>query len=249
MAHSPRPTRYSSLSLQEVVCLCAGPCDDAAWEEFVARVGRPISLTIMRTASLWGEASRSLVEDLVQITYLKLWEDGCRLLRDFALQHPEAILGYLKKTAANATHDYFKHGRSQSSGGDNAHVSTSDVDPEAGKQVHGSQEKIAFGVFLTEIDEHLKHCLTGPDQERDRMIFWLYFRQGMSTKEIASLPTIGLGTKGVGSVIERLKHGIREQIVGPGSDSNRDQDKAKSKFPQEVVIGLYGAPEYGTSIR
>jgi RNA polymerase sigma-70 factor (ECF subfamily) len=206
------------MSLKDVVCLCAGPGDNAAWEEFVSRVGKPISLTIMRTASLWGEPSRPLVEDLVQITYFKLWEGGCRLLRDFAIQHPEAILGYLKKTAANATHDYFKHGRSQSSGGEQLHISTSDVDPEAGKDVHGSQEKIAFGVFLNEIDEHLKRGLTGPDQERDRMIFWLYFRQGMSTKEIASLPTMGLGAKGVGSVIERVKHGIREQILGIGSD-------------------------------
>jgi RNA polymerase sigma-70 factor (ECF subfamily) len=70
---------------------------------------------------------------------------------------------------------------------------------------------------LYEIDEHLKRSLSGSDQERDRMIFWLYFRQGMSTKEIASLPTIGLGTKGVGSVIDRLKHSIREQILGAGS--------------------------------
>src|SRR5215469_13707506 len=71
--------------------------------------------------------------------------------------------------------------------------------PEAGKEVHGSQERVAFEVFLIEIDEQLKRCVNGPDQERDRMIFWLYFRQGMSTKEIASLPTIGLGAKGVGS--------------------------------------------------
>jgi len=179
-------------------------------------------------ASLWGEPSRSLVEDLVQVTYLKLWEGGCRLLRDFAIQRPEAILGYLKKTAANATHDYFKHGHSQSSGGDEPHVSTSDVEPKAGKEVHGSQEKIAFEVFLNEIDAHLKRCLTGPDQERDRMIFWLYFRQGMSTKEIASLPTVGLGAKGVGSVIERLKHGIREQILESRSDSD-DGEEAESK--------------------
>lgn len=215
--------RYSSLSLKDVVCLCAGPRDDEAWEEFVSRVGKPISLTIMRTACLWGEPSRSLVDDLVQLTCLKLWEDGCRLLRDFAIQHPNLILGYIKKTAANTTRDYFKHRHSQSSGGDKPHVSTSDVDPEAGKQVHGSQERIAFGVFLKEIDEHLKHCLTGPDQERDRTIFWLYFRQGMSTKEIASLPTIGLTAKGVGSVIERLKHDIREQIVGSRSDSDDDR--------------------------
>jgi RNA polymerase sigma factor (sigma-70 family) len=221
--NTPKATRYSSLSLKDVVCLCAGPRDDEAWEEFVSRVGKPISLTIIRTASLWGELSRSLVEDLVQATYLKLWEDGCRLLRDFAVQHPEAILGYLKKTAANAAHDYFKHVHSQSSGGDRPQVSTSDVDPEAGNEAPGSQARIAFEVLLNEIDEHLKRGLTGPDQKRDRMIFWLYFRQGMSTKEIASLPTIRLGAKGVGSVIERLKHCIREQILGSRPDSDDAQ--------------------------
>ena len=211
------------MSLQDVVGLCAGPCDDEAWEEFVSRVGKPISLIILRTASLWGEPSRSLVEDLIQVTYLKLWEGGCRLLRDFAVRRPEAILGYLKKTAANATHDYFKHGRSQSSGGEHFHVSTEEIDPEAGKEAHGSEEKIEFGVFLAEIDAHLSRCLSGPDAERDRMIFWLYFRQGMSTKEIATLPGIGLGTKGVGSVIERLKHGIREQILGGDLASVEDE--------------------------
>jgi RNA polymerase sigma-70 factor (ECF subfamily) len=226
MSSGHRSTRYSSLSLKDVVCLCAGSGDNEAWEEFLSRVGKPISLTIMRTASLWGEPSRTLVEDLVQVTYLKLWEGGCRLLRDFAIQRPEAILGYLKKTAANATHDYFRHGHSQSSGGDEPHVSTSDIDPEVEKGAQGSEGRIAFGIFLKEIDEHLKHCLTGPDQERDRIIFWLYFRQGMSTREIASLPTIGLGIKGVGSVIERLKHGIREQIIGSASNSDDAQELA-----------------------
>ena len=104
MSSISRPTRYSSLSLKDVVCLCAGPCDEAAWEEFVSRVGKSISLAIMRTAALWGQASQSVVEDLVQVTYVKLWEDGCRLLRDSAIQHPEAISGYLKKTAANVLH-------------------------------------------------------------------------------------------------------------------------------------------------
>lgn len=223
---SPRPMRHSSLSLKDVVCLCADPRDDEAWEKFVARTRKPISLTIIRTASLWGEASAWLVEDLAQETYVKLWKDGCRHLRDFAIQHPDdpPILRYIKKTAANTTYDYFKHHRSQTSGGDKPHISTSEVDPEAGNQVHGSQGRIAFGVFLREIDEHLKHCLTGPDQKRDRTIFWLYFRQGMSTKEIASLPTIELTAQGVGSVIERLKHGIREQIVGFRSDSADDEE-------------------------
>lgn len=250
MSNLSRSTRYSSLSLQDVICLCAGPRDDEAWNEFVSRVGRSISLTILRTASSWGEPSPSLVEDLAQITYLKLWEGGCRLLRDFAIQHPDAILGYIKRTAVNATHDHFKHERSQSSGGDNPHVSTSDVDPEAGGEAHGSEEKIAFEVFLKEIDDHLKHSLTGSDQERDRMIFWLYFRQGMSTKEIASLPAIGLSAKGVGSVIERVKHCVREQILGmPADDEEEEEDSAKSKSSPGFVMDVMGLSARGSSPR
>ncbi|HET9696817.1 MAG TPA: sigma-70 family RNA polymerase sigma factor [Terriglobales bacterium] len=168
----------------------------------------------MRTASLWGAPSKSLVEDLIQVTYLKLWEGGLRLLKEFALQHPEAILGYLKRTAANVAHDYFKHGHNQSSGGDRPHVSTSDVDPEASNETLGSQNNIDREILLAEIDELLKRSGSGPDQERDCTIFWLYFRQGMSTREIASLPTMELSAKGVGSVIERLKRSIREDIVG-----------------------------------
>jgi RNA polymerase sigma-70 factor (ECF subfamily) len=231
MANTIRSTRYSALSLKDVVCLCAGPCDNEAWEEFVARVGRPLSLVITRTAAMWGRPSRSLVEDLIQVTYLKLWDGGRNLLREFAIQRPEAILGYLKKAAVNATHDYFKHGRTLSSGGDIPHVSTMDVEPEAGQETSGSQEKIAFEIFLGEIDQHLKRCATGPDQERDRMIFWLYFRQGMSSKEIASLPGIGLTAKGVGSVIERLKHLVRDQILdaeGPSEQGNGQNEKANS---------------------
>ena len=117
------------------------------------------------------------------------------------------------------------------------HVSTTDIDPEAGMEVHGSQEKIAFSIFLNEIDDHLKRCLTGPDQERDRMIFWLYFRQGMSTKEIASLPTVGLSAKGVGSVIERMKRSIREQILGISEDLPMTTDRAEKQIPSGTRIG------------
>jgi len=247
MSNTPISTRYSSLSLKEVVCLCAASRDDEAWEEFVCRVRKPISNVITRTAAPWGKPSRYLVEDLVQVTYLKLWEGGRTLLRDFAQQCPEGILGYLKKIAANATHDYFKHGHSQSSGGDEPHVSTSDVDPEAGMEGHGSEDRIVFQLFLSEIDVHLKRCLTGPDCERDRTIFWLYFRQGMSTREIASLPGIGLGTKGVGSVIERMKHSIRDQILGMPTDSTDEHKSLEKQSSSGNRLGVRGVSELETS--
>ena len=226
MLNTSKATRYSSLSLKDVVCLCAGP-DEEAWAEFISRVGRPLRLVIARTASIWGDPSRATVDDLVQATYLKLWEGGRNLLREFAIERPDAILGYLKKTAANATHDYFKHGRSQSAGGAAEHISTYDIEPEARQGSEGSEQTIALDILLSEIDEHLR-SQSGPDADRDRTIFWLYFRQGLSSKEIASLPGIGLGTKGVGSVIERLKHSIRERILGADGPVEPDwSEKAK----------------------
>jgi RNA polymerase sigma-70 factor (ECF subfamily) len=217
------------MSLKDVVCLCAGPGDEEAWEEFISRVGRPLRMAVTRTASIWGDPSLATVEDLVQATYLKLWEGGRTLLREFAIERPEAILGYLKKIAANATHDYFKHRRSQSAGGDAEHVSTSDIEPEARQGSAGSEPEIACNIFLAEIDSHLSDCLSGPQAERDRTIFWLYFRQGLSSKEIASLPGIGLGPKGVGSVLERLKHSIRERILCANQEADPELgEKANS---------------------
>lgn len=215
--------RYSSLSLKDVVCLCADPRNDDAWEEFVSRVGKPIELTVMRTLprskrSLW------LIVELRQETYVKLLKDGCRLLRDCTINHEDQeILGYIKKTARSVTSDYLKGQRSQKRGGDKPHISLSEVDLEAGKEADGSQERIVFAVLEREIDELLTDFLTGPDKERDRIIFLLYVRQRMSTEEIASLSTIGLTANGVGSVIERLKRCLREQIIRSRADSEDDE--------------------------
>lgn len=230
MWSTPRPTQYSSLSLKEVVCLCAEPHDDEAWEELVSRVGKPITFVIRRTAALWGDPSRTLVEDILQITYMKLWEGGTRLLRDLAIERPEAILAYLKKTAANATHDHFRHGHSKSGGGSEDHISTSDVDPEADPATRGSEDRMAFEVLMKEIDECLKIRPLGPDQERDRTIFWLYFRQGMSTNEIASLPNIPLSPKGVGSVIERLKGCIRDRVLASDMEPGQKENAAETRL-------------------
>lgn len=222
----PRPMRYSSSSLKDLVCLCADPRNGDAWEELVSRVDKPISLAIIRTARpvLGRDPCGSLVEDLRQETYAKLLKDGCRLLRDCNINHEDQeILGYIKKAAHTVTLDHFKGQRSKKRGGDKPHISLTEVDLEAAKQADGSQERIDFRILLKEIDRHLKHCLTGADQKRDRMIFWLYFLQGMSCQEIASLPTIGLTDKGVGAVIDRLKHCLRERILRSRVDSEDDE--------------------------
>ncbi len=184
------------------------------WAEFVSRFHRPITLSVVRTVHLWGRDPREVVEDLVQETYLKLCADGCRLLNKFALEHPEAITGYVKTIAVNVVQDHFKALTSQKRGSGDVPDSVDKMDPRAGSETTGGQGAMEREVLLKQIDKCLDKCSEGSDQERDRMIFWLYYQQGMSAQAIATLPTVGLTAKGVESAIFRLTRLVREQIVG-----------------------------------
>jgi RNA polymerase sigma-70 factor (ECF subfamily) len=205
---------HSSISNVELVRACAEGNDGAAWSEFVSRFHRPISLSIIRVAYQWGEIPQQFVDDLVQDTYLKLCTDNCRHLLEFGTQHSdEALLGYIKKIAINVAHDHFKSLHSQKRGSGEVSQIMEDADPKAGPSSPGGQESMEREILFKQIDECLESCLEGPDRDRDRIIFWLYYQQCMTAREIAALPTIGLSAKGVESVIVRVTRLLRERMV------------------------------------
>jgi RNA polymerase sigma-70 factor (ECF subfamily) len=213
------------MSTDELIRACAGSTDRTVWEEFVSRFHRPICLSVLRSVRQWGKTPPEAVDDLVQETYVRLCADNCRQLFEFAAQHPEAIVGYIKTVAINIAHDYFKAQNSQKRGSGNTLQSLEDVDPAAGSGSLGGQAAIEREILLKQINRCLETCSQGPDQERDCLIFWLYYQQGMSAKAIAALPTVDLTAKGVESAILRLTRLIREQIVELRAAS---QDEARS---------------------
>jgi len=208
------------MTAEALIRACAESNDSAAWEEFVARFRRPISLSILRIAYQWGAAPSQIVDDLVQETYLKLYADKFRLLLSFALQHPEAVSGYIKTIAVNIAHDHLKALHSQKRGSGETAESLENVEPSANSAGLGGPAAMEREVLLKQIDSCLATCSQGPDQDRDRVIFWLYYQQGMSAKTIAVLPTVGLSAKGVESVIFRLTRLVREHIAGTGSSTS-----------------------------
>jgi RNA polymerase sigma-70 factor (ECF subfamily) len=221
---------YSSMSADELVRFCAESSDRAAWDEFVSRFHRAISLSIIRTAYKWGQAPRQVVDDLIQETYLKLCANQCRLLLEFAGQHPEAVPGYIKTIAVNVAHDYFKSLYSQKRGAGQTQESLAEVDPTAETQSLGGQGAIERQILLKQIDDCLGIGSVGSDQERDRLIFWLYYQQGMSAKTISALPTVELTAKGVESAILRLTRLVRQQVIQIRSQSSSEQEPAQKGF-------------------
>jgi RNA polymerase sigma-70 factor, ECF subfamily len=207
----------SSQSAEELIRDCAEANDPAAWDEFVARFRRSISLSIQRTACQWGKDPAQFVDDLLQETYLKLCADKCRLLLDFARQHSnDAILGYIKKIAINVAHDHFKSLHSQKRGAGETDQLLEDFDPAAQSHSFGSPEAMEQEVLLGQIEDQLLDCAVGTNQERDCIIFRLYYLQRMSAKAIAALATIELGDKGVESVIHRLTRCLQEHLGTTG---------------------------------
>ena len=166
------------------------------------------------------------MDDLVQETYLKLCANRCRPLLQFATEHPDAVLGYIKTIATNVAHDHFKSLHSKRRGSGEVSQMTDDVEVTAETCRGAGQESLERQVLLKQINQCLESCSEGPDQERARTIFWLYYQQGMSAKDIAALPTIGLSAKGVESAIFRLTRQIREQLVSM-------QTQTGSKSPPE----------------
>ena len=210
-------TRYSSVSVVELIRACAETNDGEAWEEFVARFERPISLSIKRTACQWGKDPLQFVDDLRQETYLKLCADKCRRLLEFAEQHSDdVVLAYIRMIAINVAHDHFKSLDSQKRGAGETDQLLEAFDPAAQSGSHGGPEAMELQVLLRQIDGFLQNCAAGPNQERDCLIFWLYYLQGMSAKAIAALAIIKLTAKGVEAVIFRLIRCMQEHLGGAG---------------------------------
>jgi RNA polymerase sigma-70 factor (ECF subfamily) len=141
-------------------------------------------------------------------------------LRDFAVQHPDSVLGYIKRIAVNVAHDHFKSLHSQKRGAGETDQFPEDMEPQAHSEDFGGPDAMEREVLLKEINRCLDICSAGPDQERDCLIFRLYYQQGLTAKAIAALPTVGLTAKGVEAVISRLLRKVREQLVGLGSQNS-----------------------------
>jgi RNA polymerase sigma-70 factor, ECF subfamily len=198
------------LSAQELVQLCLDHNQKAAWEEFVRRYQPTIARVVTRTARRWTMPSPALVDDLVHDTYLKLFTNDSRALREFAFQHENAIFGFFKTVASNVVTDHFRAFRNQKRWTGKDDISLDDAAffiPES----RNSAQRADYEILCDEINKILKEEL-GNEFTRDHAIFWLYYHHGLTANAISKLPAIGLTVKGVESTLLRVTKLVREKM-------------------------------------
>lgn len=203
---------YRSISIEVLLQRCVDSQEFEAWEEFVRRFRRLIASVVLRTARRYGEISERGLDDLIQETYFKLCANDYKILRNFKHEHENAFLGFIKIVAVNVTRDHFKATYARKRGSEKELEAADFIDPAADENAEGSPRSIERAILIQEIERHLNSCTQGPDQEKRRTIFWLYYRVGLSAAAIGALPAINLTTKGVESTILRTTREIRDRL-------------------------------------
>lgn len=207
----------SKLAAQELLRLCLQSQDQAVWREFVRRYQPLIARVVVKSVRHWTNPVPSLVDDLVQDTYLKLCANNFRALRDFDCQHENALFGFLKVVASNVVQDHFRSSYSQKRGSGREEEALEKAQTAAVSSTSFS-ETAERNILIGEIRQCLESQASEPNFARDCMIFWLYYQQGLTAKAISELPSIGLKVKGVESTLLRMTRLVREKM-----NTQRDQ--------------------------
>lgn len=226
---------YSAISPEELVLVCFQTGDESAWAEFVRRFHPLIARVVLRVARQWCETSPQVIDDLIQDTYLKLCANRDTFCQKFKSSNQNAVFGYIKVFTANLVHDHFKASRSQKR--DSAVTTSIDSVPvhSLGRPTVSGISALDRTILMQQIDVCLKSIASGSQGQRDRRIFWLYYRFGLPASEIATLLRTGLSTKGVESILLRLNRQIREKLIHGGHTASTSEACEKGNHPTESL--------------
>jgi RNA polymerase sigma-70 factor (ECF subfamily) len=193
------------IPIRDLLNLCLGSEDQGQWREFVRRTQPLIASVIINTIRRWQEPSPSLVDDLIQDTFLKLFANERKALRSIKNEYENTIFGYLKVVASNVVRDHFRQT-------ENKVEEVELTDPVLPPTPDGL-DRVEFTRLKDKIQTRLQTLSSSETYRRDETIFWMYYEQGYTAKEISFLPSVGLTVKGVESTLLRLTRLVREDAA------------------------------------
>jgi len=200
--------------------------NDMAATEFVRRFHRLILKTAIRAAHRFGNTSPSLIDDLVQEVFLKIFTFPSRIWKDFRMDHESAVLGMIRTIAENVTEDYFRAVHSHKRGSE-----TTDPVRTAYMQIsRSSTETFDRDILFKEIYRILKDRTSN----EDRRIFWLYYWYGFTALEISRLPGVNLSVEKIEKLLAQMITLSRKEMTVPG----RSWETASNAAAENLALGV-----------
>jgi RNA polymerase sigma factor (sigma-70 family) len=183
----------------EVLNDCLDNGTSSSWETFIALAQPVIAGAVFRAIGRCGR-DRIVADDLIQDTFAKLCASNFRILRNFRGRDPAVLRAYLRVIAASVAADRFR--------AENLRAVSLD-DPASAPQVpdYRPAQQIERELLLDRIDK----CLAA-QKKRDRWIFWLYHRHGLTPQAISALPVVDIGRSGVETLLYRLTRVVADCV-------------------------------------
>ena len=223
------PTDLRQLDSVELISRCAEhPEDSGLWAEFLRRFAAKIKYFIRgtlrqsmgsesRSAGFSMDPQTSQEADLFQSTILKLVENRCAVLRRFSGKAEDELMAYLAVIARSVVRDHFRRLRAQKRGPWPASIVSSEESEqlgEMGSTSHAWQNSMEREILVRELERVSMETIRihSGDPDRDRLIFQLYFKDGLSTAQIAACEGVGLSKTGIEKTLNRLKDRVRTAI-------------------------------------
>jgi len=164
-----------------------------------------------------SKAGLADADDLEQQALVRLLKNKCRVLANFIPNNPHSERAYIKKVATSVVLDYFKQDFKRG------------VPLEEAVFQTAPDSSVEDRILLREFEA----IRDSPNGERDRKIFLLHYRSGLTAKQIAGMDSIGLSTKGVESALRKMVALIQDSLqIKPKSDKNKN---AGAKALQEQL--------------
>jgi RNA polymerase sigma factor (sigma-70 family) len=226
------PTEARRLSNLELVDrLVQANATDSVWSEFVVRFQGRIRLAVLR--ALRTEASRNpgldtgsledSVSDLTQEVFVKLLEFERRALSRFRGRSEHSIYTYLATIAVNLVRDHFKKLRALKTPRATASISEAVKLEQESEGLHYDQALSSEGagperyVASQELRERMAGVVAdaspaGRFAARDRLVFRLYFLEGLTVGEVARIPAVGLSPSGVEKCVRRIREALQQNL-------------------------------------
>jgi len=205
---------FKKTPIRELVDYLLQTNDPAAWAEFQNRISRTVRGGIAKRLRRWK--TDELIADLEQETYLKLISRDYKALRTFEWRDDhDCVFKFTKLIATNVVLDFYRDKDNE------IFLNPESLDVMTDQRRTG-HENADLNLLRDKINKCLHAWSSEKDFERDKAIFWLFYRQGFTAKQIAGLPSINLSEKKVENILQKLVRRVKDQLGKGGKAASSD---------------------------
>ncbi len=170
-------------------------------------------------------------EDIAQEAFLKAWQQLDRL------SNAASFLPWLRQITRNLARDHLRANRNRALTGERAEIAigmAADPAPTPGQRLLQTEEEIA----ATEIISSL------PEDSRETLL--LYYREGQSSQQVASL--LGLSDAAVRKRLSRARSSVREELLKRFGDFARASAPSAAFAVAVTSVAMAAAPAASAAV-